>query len=63
MEKQKIDDEKGMTYGTGVAIEFSNTLRIHIQKAENDKKKLLGIDCKLYGCFVKGHETNGSKKC
>ena len=47
MEKQKIDDEKEMSYGAGVAIEFSNTLPIHIQKAENDQKKLLGIDCKF----------------
>ena len=63
MEKQKIDDEKGMTYGAGVAIEFSDTLPIHIQKVENDKAKLLGIDCKFYGYFVKGHKTNGAKKC
>ena len=63
MEKQKVDDEKGMSYGVGFAIEFSDTLPIHIQKAENDKKKLLGIDCKFYGCFVKGHKINGSKKC
>ena len=52
-----------MTYGAGVAIEFSDRLPIHIQKAENDKKKLLGIDYKLYGWFVKGHKKNGLKKC
>ena len=56
MEKQKGDDEKGMSYCAGVAIEFSDTLPIHTQKAENDKKKLLGIDYKFYGCFVKGHK-------
>ena len=52
-----------MTYGDGVAIEFSDTLPIHIQKAENETKKLLGIDCKFYGCFKKGHKINGAKKC
>ena len=52
-----------MTYGAGVAIEFSDTLPIHIQMTENDKKELLGIDCKFYGCFVMGHKTNGAKKC
>ena len=63
MEKQKIDDENGTTYGGGVVIEFSDTLPIHIQKVVHDKKKLLGSDCKFYGCFVKGHKTNGAKKC
>ena len=56
MEKQKIDDEKGMTYNAGSAIEFSDTLPIHIQKVENDKTKLLGIFCKFYSYFEKGHK-------
>ena len=63
MNKQKLDDGKGMTYGAGVAIEVTETLPLYIQKAENDKKTLLGIDCKWYGCFEKGHKTNAAKKC
>ena len=46
-----------MTYGAGVAIKFFDTLPIHLQKAENDKNNQLGIDCKCYGCFVKGYKT------
>ena len=62
MNKQKFDDQKGMTYDSGVAIEVTGTLPLYIQKTENDKKTLLGIDCKWYGCFEKGHKTNAAKK-
>ena len=43
MEKQKIDDEKGMTYCVGVTIECTDTLPSHIKLAEDNKKKLLGV--------------------
>ena len=32
-----------MTYGSGVAIEYTDTLPSHIKLAENNKKKLLGV--------------------
>ena len=63
MEKQKIDDEKGMSYGAGVAIECTDTLPIYIKLAEDNIKKLLGVKYPFYGCFVKGHVTNKAKKC
>ena len=38
MNKQKMDDQKGMNYGAGGAIEVTGTLPLYIQKAENDKR-------------------------
>ena len=63
MQKQKIDDEKGIADGTGFAIECTDTLPSHIKLAEDNKKKLLGVKYSFYGCFVKGHVTNKAKKC
>ena len=63
MQKQKIDDEKVMTYGAGVAIECTDTFPSHIKLAEDNKKKLLSVKCPFYGCFVKRHVTNRAKKC
>ena len=34
-----------------------------IKLAEDDKKKLLGVKCPFYGCFVKGYVTNKAKWC
>ena len=63
MQKQKIDDKKGMTYGDGVAMECTDTLPSQIKLAEDDKKKLLGVKFPFYGCFVKGYVTNKAKRC
>ena len=38
MQKQKIDDEKVMTYGDGVAIECTDTLPSHTKLAKDNKK-------------------------
>ena len=42
MEKQRQDDKRGMTYGSGVALE-SDTIPEFIKVAENKKQELLGV--------------------
>ena len=61
MEKQKkmMTKKERLTVPESLS-NFRHTPYPH-QKAENDKKKLLGIDYKFYCCFVKGHKTNGVK--
>ena len=57
MEKQRIDEEQGKTYGSGVALEC-DSIPHYTHEAEERKKELLGKNrCKFYGCFIKGHLT------
>ena len=60
MEKQRIDEKQGKTYGSGVALE-SDSIPEFVKEAEEEKKELLGIQCPFYGCFVKGHKTTKGK--
>ena len=63
MEKQRIDEKQGKTYGGGVALECDSIPR-YIHEAEERKKELLGKNrCTFYGCFIKGHLTTKAKKC
>ena len=62
MEKQRIDEIQGKTYGSGVALD-SDSIPEFVKEAEERKKELLGIHCPFYGCFVKNHKTTKAKKC
>ena len=62
MEKQRIDEKQGKTYGSGVALD-SDSIPEFVKEAEERKKELLGIQCPFYGCFVKNHKTTKAKKC
>ena len=61
IEKQRIDEKQGKTYGSGVAIE-SDSIPEFVKEAEERKKELLGIQCSFYGYFVKAHKTTKAKK-
>ena len=62
MEKQRIDEKQGKTYGSGVVLE-SDSIPEFVKEAEERKKELLGIQFPFYGCFVKNHKTTKAKKC
>ena len=62
MKKQKRDDERGVIYGTGTALD-TDTFPEYTKQAEKEKKKVAKVICPLYGCIVKGHVTTGSKRC
>ena len=61
MEKQRIHEKQGKTYGSGVALESDSILEF-VKEGEERKRELLGIKCPFYGCFVKGHKTTKAKK-
>ena len=61
MEKQRLDEIRGFTYQSGSAI--AGLVPSRVEKMENEKKKRGKIDCKLPGCYVKGHRSVRSKKC
>ena len=61
MEKQKRDDERGVTYGAGTALN-TDTSPEYTKQAEKEKKKVAKVICPFYGCMIKGHLTTDSKK-
>ena len=61
MEKQRQDDKRGVTYGSGVALE-SSTIPELIKEDGTKKKELLGIHYHFL-CFQKGDRTKRENKC
>ena len=62
MEKQKKDEQRGIIYKSGVALD-ANTIPDYIREVENNNKKVLKVDCPFCCCLIKGHTTTGAKKC
>ena len=61
MEKQRINEKQGKTYGSGVALEC-DSIPDFIKEAEEREKELLGKKrYKSYGCFIKGYLTTKAK--
>ena len=54
--------KSGVTYKSVCALD-SNDVPDYIRVEEMKKKVLFKVTHPFYGCFVKGHITNGAKKC
>lgn len=62
MKKQKLDEIRGATYQSGVAL--LDLVPSEVSKLEEEKKERGNISCKLLGCNdEKKHKSNRSKKC
>ena len=62
MEQQQKGWKRGVTCQSGYALD-SNDVPDYMRVEEMKKKVLFKVSCPFYGCFVKGHITNGAKKC
>ena len=62
MKKQKLDEIRGATYKSGVAL--LDLVPSAVSKLEEEKKDKENINCKLLGCNEeKKHKSNRSKNC
>ena len=61
IKKAREDEKRGATYRTGMGIE--NNIPPAVEKLDEEEKKRLGVECKLKGCYEKGHRRRSSKKC
>ena len=61
MQKQKLDQIRGSTYESGVALK--GLLPTEVQKKDAEMKEKGKVICKHPGCYVKGHKSLRIKKC
>ena len=63
LKKQMRDFQRGVTYGSGIAIETSNNLPAFVLEDDKKLKKLKSQRCPLLGCVGRNHVTSNSKAC
>ena len=61
MQKHKLDEIRGATCQSGVALMV--LVPSQVSKKETEKKEKELIKCKLFGCCGKNHKLICSKKC
>ena len=61
IKKANADKERGSTYGSGIGMTYN--VPPAVEKLEEEKKKAMGVDCTLLGCYNKNHKRRSSKRC
>ena len=62
MEQQKKDEKRGVIYKSGVALD-SNMVPYYIREGGEQEEGAIEGNLSFFRWFLKGHVTNGAKKC
>ena len=64
MQKQKTDEVRGTTYGTGVVFDTDSILIPELIKQIEQNKKLENkVLCLFEGCFIRGYKITRANNC